>query len=68
MISYPVQLIATAIDTLFINALLASGRSASIVCILAGQIVCQGHIKWSLTPWVRRIATRLLLNCSEFMY
>lgn len=52
--------IAPAIGTLFMCALLASGQSAGIVCTMAGQIVCEGHIKWSLTPWIRRIVTRLI--------
>ena len=39
-------------------ALLASGQSAGIVCTIAGQIVSEGHINWTLKPWLRRLVTR----------
>ncbi|AET37808.1 divalent metal ion transporter SMF1 Ecym_2051 [Eremothecium cymbalariae DBVPG len=47
-----------AAGTIFMLALLFSGQSAGIVCTIAGQIVCEGHIKWTITPWKRRVLTR----------
>lgn len=44
--------------TIFMLALLLSGQSSGIVCTIAGQIVCEGFIKWKLTPWKRRLITR----------
>jgi metal iron transporter len=28
------------------------------VCTMAGQIVSEGHINWTLQPWLRRLVTR----------
>lgn len=50
--------IAPAVGTLFMLALLFSGQSAGIVCTIAGQIVSEGHLSWSIKPWKRRIVTR----------
>lgn len=50
--------IAPAVGTIFMVALLFSGQSAGIVCTIAGQIVSEGHLKWTVKPWVRRLATR----------
>lgn len=44
----------------FALAMLFSGQSAGIVCTMAGQIVSEGFITWSVSPWVRRLITRLL--------
>ena len=41
-------------------ALLCSGQSASIVCTLAGQMVLEGFVLWSVSPLKRRIITRSL--------
>jgi manganese transport protein len=49
-----------AAGTLFAVALLASGQSATIVGTLAGQVVMEGFMHWRLSPWVRRIITRML--------
>lgn len=50
--------LAPAIGTTFMLALLFSGQSAGIVCTIAGQIVSEGHINWTLRPWLRRLVTR----------
>ena len=50
--------IAPVAGTLFALALLLSGTSAGIVCTMAGQIVSEGHINWTLKPWLRRLVTR----------
>lgn len=42
----------------FALALLFSGQSAGIVCTLAGQMVLEGFLLWSLPPITRRLITR----------
>jgi manganese transport protein len=44
---------------LFAVALLASGQSSTITGTLAGQVVMEGFMHWRISPWVRRIITRL---------
>ena len=46
--------------TLFAIALIAAGQSSTITGTLAGQIVMEGYLQLSLTPWVRRLITRLI--------
>lgn len=50
--------LAPVVGTIFMLALLFSGQSAGIVCTMAGQIVSEGHINWTLKPWMRRLITR----------
>ncbi|KAL1965037.1 hypothetical protein VTN77DRAFT_6097 [Rasamsonia byssochlamydoides] len=50
--------ISPAAGTIFALALLLSGLSAGIVCTIAGQIVSEGMIQWTLKPWIRRLLTR----------
>ncbi|WEJ97683.1 Manganese transporter smf1 [Yamadazyma tenuis] len=50
--------LAPTAGTVFMLALLFSGQSAGIVCTIAGQMVSEGHINWTLKPWVRRLVTR----------
>lgn len=50
--------LAPAAGTLFALALLLSGTSAGIVCTIAGQMVSEGALNWTTTPWVRRLITR----------
>lgn len=50
--------IAPAAGTIFAIALLLSGVSAGIVCTIAGQMVSEGALNWSLAPWLRRLITR----------
>lgn len=45
---------------LFGVALLACGLSSTITATIAGQVVMEGFIGWRLTPWLRRLITRLL--------
>lgn len=52
--------ISPAAGLVFALAMLFSGQSAGIVCTMAGQIVSEGFIQWSFSPWVRRIVTRLI--------
>lgn len=52
--------ISPAAGLIFALAMLFSGQSAGIVCTMAGQIVSEGFIEWSFSPWVRRIITRLI--------
>ena len=47
-----------AAGTIFALALLLSGTSAGIVCTMAGQMVSEGMINWTLQPWLRRLITR----------
>jgi metal iron transporter len=52
--------ISPAAGLVFALAMLFSGQSAGIVCTMAGQIVSEGFIQWTFSPWVRRILTRLI--------
>jgi len=45
---------------LFAIALIASGQSSTITGTLAGQIVMEGYLRLRITPWVRRLLTRLI--------
>ncbi len=54
-------LLGTALaSTLFAVALFASGQSSTITGTLAGQVVMEGFMHWRISPWVRRLITRLL--------
>lgn len=50
--------ISPAAGTIFALALLLSGLSAGIVCTMAGQMVSEGMLRWSIKPWLRRLITR----------
>jgi metal iron transporter len=50
--------LAPAAGTVFALALLLSGTSAGIICTIAGQMVSEGQLRWSVKPWVRRLMTR----------
>lgn len=50
--------IAPAAGLIFALALLLSGISAGIVCTMAGQMVSEGMLKWTIKPWLRRLITR----------
>lgn len=52
------QSIAPAAGLVFALALLLSGISAGIVCTMAGQMVSEGMLNWSVRPWLRRLITR----------
>src|SRR6266571_1362988 len=44
----------------FAVALLASGQNSTLTGTLAGQIVMEGFLNIRITPWVRRLITRLI--------
>jgi len=46
--------------TLFAIALIAAGQSSTITGTLAGQIVMEGYLNLRISPWIRRLVTRLL--------
>lgn len=50
--------ISPAAGTIFALALLFSGVSAGVVCTIAGQMVCEGALRWRVRPWLRRLVTR----------
>jgi len=50
--------LSKAAGTVFALALLLSGTSAGIVCTMAGQMVSEGMLHWSIKPWMRRLLTR----------
>lgn len=52
--------ISPAAGLLFALSMLFSGQSAGIVCTMAGQIVSEGFINWTIAPWKRRIVTRVI--------
>ncbi|QIW98694.1 hypothetical protein AMS68_004212 [Peltaster fructicola] len=52
------QTLAPIAGTVFALALLFSGTSAGIVCTIAGQMVSEGHLNWTVRPWIRRLITR----------
>jgi len=52
--------LGNAAGIVFAFALLCAGQSASITATLAGQIVSEGFIEWKLSPFARRLITRLL--------
>ncbi|KAI0477701.1 natural resistance-associated macrophage protein-domain-containing protein [Xylariaceae sp. FL0804] len=52
--------ISPGAGTIFALALLFSGVSAGVVCTIAGQMVCEGALRWQVRPWLRRLATRSL--------
>lgn len=47
-------------STLFAIALLASGQNSTITGTLTGQIVMEGFVKLRVSPWLRRLITRLI--------
>lgn len=52
------ETLAPAAGTIFALALLLSGTSAGIVCTIAGQMLSEGALNWSIAPWLRRLITR----------
>jgi manganese transport protein len=47
-------------STLFALALLASGQNSTLTGTLAGQVVMEGFLNFRITPWLRRLITRLI--------
>lgn len=54
-------------STLFAVALLASGQNSTITGTLTGQIVMEGFIQLRISPWLRRIITRLIAVVPAFI-
>lgn len=52
--------ISPAAGLIFAFAMLFSGQSAGVICTMAGQIVSEGFLQWTLQPWVTRLVTRLI--------
>ena len=50
-------LLGTAAGLIFLLSLLASGLSSSMVATMAGQVVMQGFVNFSIPIWVRRLVT-----------
>ena len=46
--------------TLFAIALLACGLNSTVTATLAGQIVMEGFLNITITPWLRRLLTRMV--------
>lgn len=55
-----VHYISPAAGLIFALAMIFSGQSAGIICTVAGQIVSEGFLEWSLPPWATRLCTRLI--------
>jgi manganese transport protein len=47
-------------SVIFAVALLASGQNSTLTGTLAGQVVMEGFLNFRITPWLRRIITRLI--------
>lgn len=45
---------------LFAIALICAGQSSTITGTLAGQIVMEGYLNLRISPWIRRLLTRVL--------
>ena len=56
----PSQLGTKISSFIFAVALIAAGQSSTITGTLAGQIVMEGYLQLRISPWVRRLLTRLL--------
>jgi len=52
--------LSKAAGTIFALALLLSGTSAGIVATMAGQMVSEGMLNWTVQPWMRRLITRAI--------
>src|SRR5437867_5918132 len=55
----PLVGVSTA-SIVFAVALLASGQNSTLTGTLAGQIVMEGFLNFRITPWLRRLITRLI--------
>ncbi len=51
---------STLAPILFAIALIASGQSSTLTGTLAGQIVMEGFLRLRITPWLRRLITRMI--------
>ncbi|EDO18859.1 hypothetical protein Kpol_1023p28 [Vanderwaltozyma polyspora DSM 70294] len=55
-----VRYVSPAAGLIFALAMLFSGQSAGVICTVAGQIVSEGFLEWSLPPWATRLCTRMI--------
>ncbi|KAG1885604.1 natural resistance-associated macrophage protein-domain-containing protein [Suillus subluteus] len=55
-----IQSLGAPAALMFALALICSGQTASVTATLAGQIVSEGFISWNVSPFVRRLLTRLI--------
>ncbi|MEO5675610.1 MAG: Nramp family divalent metal transporter [Chitinophagales bacterium] len=61
-------LLGTALaPVLFAIALIAAGQCSTITGTLSGQIVMEGYLNLRITPWLRRLITRLLAVIPAFL-
>lgn len=51
---------STLAPLLFAIALIAAGQSSTVTGTLAGQIVMEGYLHLRISPWIRRLMTRLI--------
>ena len=54
------NLFGSLAPTLFAIALIAAGQSSTVTGTLAGQIVMEGYLNLRISPWFRRIITRIV--------
>jgi len=52
-------LLGAAASGVFLVSLLASGFSSSAVGTMAGQVIMQGFVGWTIPVWIRRVVTML---------
>lgn len=50
--------ISPVAGTVFALALLFSGMSAGVIGTISGQMVSEGMLHWTVSPWLRRLITR----------
>lgn len=60
------RFISTAAAFVFALALLCAGQTSSITATLAGQLVSEGFIEWSISvsPNIHRCMLLLILDCT----
>ncbi|KAF8845347.1 Nramp-domain-containing protein [Paxillus ammoniavirescens] len=54
------QTLGNGAALVFSLALVCSGQTASVTATLSGQIVSEGFILWKISPFLRRLLTRLI--------
>ncbi|HEV2879450.1 MAG TPA: Nramp family divalent metal transporter, partial [Candidatus Eremiobacteraceae bacterium] len=52
-------LLGSAAASIFLISLMASGISSSVVGTMAGQVIMQGFVGFTIPLWVRRVVTML---------
>jgi len=54
------EYLGKAAGTIFALALLIAGQSSTLTATIAGQIVMEGFLGWTIRPWLRRFLTRMV--------